>query len=243
MRRVLHPGIVLVIMASLLAVFAAPARADECPGSEKSLTVVKNAISEFQRNDRAPAGADCAYTWAMNVELNAEGPPNDVIAFFKAATDVQRAAALKRYGAEITAEGDNYLDQEIELRQRFLQVLIKVTPTTAEQGRAVVEHLSYMVSALALRHKYETVADVLGETRAAVIDDEALKVWLRAVWSCANWDGIKTNLCIPENRQQCKNKIEIFLLSVDEMKGRSFPAQTRRDISGLKELSEGSCLQ
>src|SRR5882724_11960942 len=79
--------------------------ADECPGPETSLTNVRYAVSDFQKNGRAPAGADCAYEWAVNYNLASSKLDTEVLDFFLAAADIQRRAAEKRYEAKLTADG------------------------------------------------------------------------------------------------------------------------------------------
>jgi hypothetical protein len=170
-----------------------------------------------------------------------------VISFFLEGADVHRRAAEKRYAEKKKAEGDRYIDNEIALRRRFLETALRADldgKDNEELRRATVRHLSALAGALARRQQYVEVDKVLADTAASVIDGEAVRVWLQAVWSCAKFDGSKGNLCTEENKAQCKEKIELFLSSVDQMKGRSFPPQTQRDIDALRRLTgEGGCLR
>lgn len=221
--------------------------AQPCPDSRASLLQVRNTINDLGKNDRAPSGADCAYQWASSESLESKPLDTLQIGFWSDAADIQRRAAEKRYAAKRVQDGDDYLDREITLRRRFLQIALKQDLNSTgrdELRRAVVRHLSALAGALARRQQYLEVDKVLANTDASVIDEEAVNVWLQAVWSCAKFDGQKRNLCTQENREQCKEKIEAFLASVGDMRSRRFPPQTRRDIESLKSLSsKGGCLQ
>jgi hypothetical protein len=219
--------------------------ADECPGHGASLTAVINAISDFRANDRAPAGADCAYGWAINYPLDPSNlDSTETLRFLYAAADIERTAAEKRYGEQRKKDGDRYLDHEVELRKNVLKAALvhdSAGSSTKDLNRFYIRNLSYLISALELHRQYDVVAEDLGDQDPAVIDDEALKVWLRAVWSCARWDGQKNNLC--PDRDKCKEKVNVFLDSVNEMKNRRFSPRTKKDIAALKNLAENGCLK
>lgn len=230
-----------------LLLLSSAALAQECPDPGARLKTVHDAISDFQINDRAPAGADCASSWAEAYDLSSSPLDDEALDFYRAATDIQRAAAEKRRAPGSMTESDEYFDKEIVLRNRFLKAVVERNLSEEEAKRLrphIVRHLSYMVSALAMRRQYARVAEDLGGRDPGVIDDEALKVWLQAVWSCAQWDGKKGNLCATSDREKCKDEIVLFLGAVTEMKNRSWPPRTRGDIAKLKSLtSAGGCLE
>ncbi len=223
------------------------ARAQTCPTAGSSLTQVRYAVDDFIRNGRAPAGADCAYSWADSVDLTSLKLDDALLMFFRSASDVQRAAALKRLAANNTTESEQYLKQEMDLRKRLVDEALSRNSDPNETDRLrpyVVKNLSYIVSALALTRKYQDVAVALSNQDPSYVDNEALKVWLQALWSCAKWDGNKQNVCSHENKQICKDKIVVFLDSLNGMGMRKLPPQTRLDIDGLRTITKkGGCLQ
>ncbi|MBG9386654.1 hypothetical protein [Caenimonas aquaedulcis] len=232
------------LLLILILVGCGPLRAQVCPGAGASPKSVRDAISDFQKNSREPAGADCAYRWANNYVFTGSIGRDDMD-FFRVAADVQRRASEKRRAAGVLAEADDYLEKEITIRRKILDELLKDpdAKVAAATRPAVVSHLSFLVSAMALRRQYEKAATYLADrTDTSVIDDEALKVWLQAVWSCAKWDGNKTNVCAAATRIICRDKINDFLESVSSMGNRTFPPQAKRDISRLRELADG-CLK
>lgn len=234
--------ILLLICTTCLSCLA---HADECPDIEAGLTAARLSITEFQNNDRTPAGADCAYGLATNHSIDPTAISSSVVSFYKAASDIQRVAADKRKAEGDAEDTNKYLRQEITIRQKILKAALRVAskiPGKGELRPTIVEHLSALASALALQSKYKQLADELGNRDSDIIDDEALEVWLRAVWSCAKWDGNKTNVCSPENRKECREKIEVFLGAADDMKTRNFGRQTKLDIEQLRRLkSKNGC--
>jgi hypothetical protein len=233
------------LLPLLLVFLPTSASADGCPTIESGLTRARLAINEFQSNGRAPAGADCAYELISSHIVDQKINILQMIAFYKAASDIQRRAAEKRGEEGDDKDANRYLQQEISIRRKFLNVILKsASPSTDKDAvrRATVEHISYLSSALAMQSKYEQVASELSNRDADVIDDGALSVWLQAVWSCAKWDGKKSDVCSQENRAVCQDKIEVFLEAVDEMKTRNLGRQTKRDINQLRRLqSQNGC--
>ena len=237
----MHPQQMLsaLVVASSL-VFSTNGYAQSCPAAGAKLKVVQDAISDFQKNTRAPSGADCAYRWASN-HLFSPSMEKGEIDFFNMAADVQRAAFKKRADEKASGEADDYLDKEINIRRRFLdQALNQADAVGSDLRRAVVRHISSLVGAMALRRQYEGAAEYMGKrSDLSVIDDEAWNVWLQAVWSCAKWDGKKANVCEPSTRQICKGEISTFLDSVSSIKSRNLSVRTKRDILQLKEVAKG----
>jgi len=221
--------------------------AQSCPDAGAGLAAVRQAITDLGKSDRAPAAADCALKWASTMQLEPERlrEPN-LIRFFQEAADLHRRAYEKRRDANRLAEADKYLGDEIALRRRFLEAALRAQPTAADEplSRALVRHLSSLAGALGRRQQFEEIDKMLSNTDASVIDEEAVNVWLQALWSCAKFDGKALNLCTSENQRDCKDRIEAFLARIDEMKGRRFPPLTRRDIDRLRSLTgEGGCLR
>lgn len=222
------------------------ASAEGCPSGNVPIKQVTNALDEYLQNDRAPAGADCAYEWAATIDLSNTKLTTDVLEFFRRAGHIHRQAADKRLASQKQAEADVYLVHEIQLRKRFLEeALARSTrgPSGDDLQSHAVRHLSYLISAMALRKEYEQVAKDLANRQTSIIDEEAIKVWIQALWSCAKWDGNKGNLCA--SKQQCKDQISLFLDAVGEIerRGRSFPPGTRREIQSLQKLaSTNGCL-
>lgn len=233
------------LLPLLLVLLPTSASADGCPTIESGLTRARLAINEFQSNGRAPAGADCAHELISSHIVDQKINILQMIAFYKAASDIQRRAAEKRGEEGDDKDANRYLQQEISIRRKFLNVILKsASPSNDKEAvrRATVEHISYLSSALAMQSKYEQVASELSNRDADVIDDVALSVWLQAVWSCAKWDGKKSDVCSQENRAVCRDKIEVFLEAVDEMKTRSLGRQTKRDIDQLRRMqSQNGC--
>ncbi|MFZ6743778.1 hypothetical protein ACO0LC_11165 [Undibacterium sp. JH2W] len=232
----------------LLWFYAAFASAQQCPPPGSPLKSVSDAISDLQKNDRAPFGADCAYRWLSNYSIESSKLDNEVLNFFRIASDVQRRAAEKRYAdPQYAKDGDRYMDNEISLRKQILEGIEnnpeRDTPR-ANKDTEIQIHLNYLVSALALRKKYEVVDETLGDKEPKSIHPEAFKVWLQAVWSCVKFDGNKTNLCERNNQEICKEKVKIFLSSVEQMKNLIFPPGTKRNIDELRQLtSSQGCLK
>ena len=234
--------------AFLLVLLLAPQHvlAQVCPSDDAALGQVRLAIDDFIRKGRAPAGADCAYSWASGYAFGTDRLSDEELKFFRTAADVQRAAARQRLDAGNTASADVYLKHEIELRQDFIkQALTYEDAQEVERLRARVKsNLSYVTSALALRRQYEKVTDTLGDLDPGYVDQEALKVWLQALWSCSNWDGQKANLCTQKKKDICRDKITTFLTSFDGMGANKLPPQTMSDITGLRKITtKDGCLQ
>lgn len=231
--------------ATILALWSVITAGQTCPASSGKLKATQDAISDLQKNGRAPAGADCAHEVATNYTFGPRITKED-IDFFNIAADVQRRAAEKRSAANQTTQADAYLNQEIEVRRKFLDEALRESDAGGDEPtkRAVVRHLSSLIGAMALRRDFEKAAEYLGQRKdPTLIDDEALKVWLQGIWSCAKWDGNKRNVCAPATREQCRNKIAVFLDSVSNMKGRTFAPESKVEIQQLKQLSTGTCLQ
>lgn len=235
------------LLVALAMAWPGLAIGQSCPEAGASLAVVRQAINGMGKSGRAPAAADCARQWASTMQLDPERLREpQLISFFQEAADLHRRAYEKRRDASRPAEADKYLGEEIALRRRFLEVALRAPPAAGDEtlSRAIVRHLSSLTGALARRQQFEEVDKVLSNAEASVIDEEAVNVWLQALWSCAKFDGRKRNLCTPENQRDCKERIEAFLARIDEMKGRRFPPLTRRDIDGLRSLTgEGGCLR
>jgi len=225
--------------AILLLSMAPWVHAQVCPAAGTPLTVVRNTIDDYIRNDRAPAGADCAYSWASGLRMDDARLSDEVVRFFRTASDVQRTAASMRQEKNDKTAADLYLKREIELRRRFIrEALSQEAPAERSRLRSpVVQNLSYLVAAQAMRGQYEAAADALGEQDPAYIDKEALKVWLQGLWSCANWDGKKINICTQEKRATCYDKITVFLDALNGMGARDLSPQTRKDIASLRTLT------
>ena len=199
------------------------------------------------KSDRAPAAADCALRWSSTFQLDADRlrDPN-LLSFFQEAADLHRRAYEKRQAAGRAADADKYLADEVVLRRRFLEAVLQSQEVSTDESlrRATVRHLSALTGALARRQQFAEVDKVLANADASVIDEAAVNVWLQALWSCAKFDGKSTNLCTPDNQRECRDPVSGFLASVDDMKGRRFPPQTRRDIGRLRTLTtEGGCLK
>lgn len=238
-------GLLVVVVVGVA--WPGAASGQSCPEAGASLAAVRQAINGLGKSDRAPAAADCALKWASTMQLEPERLREpQLVSFFQEAADLHRRAYEKRQSAGRPAEADKYLGDEMALRRRFLEVALR-SPPAPDDGflpRAIVRHLSSLTGALARRQQFEEVDKVLSNTEASVIDEEAVNVWLQALWSCARFDGRKSNLCTPESQRDCKDRIEAFLARVDEMKGRRFQPLTRRDIAGLRELTrDGGCLK
>ena len=213
------------------------AQAQPCPSAGADTKKVRDAISDMQKNDRAPAGADCAAEWASSYSFGGLITQADMD-FFKIAADVQRRAYEKRQNESMNPAADAYLAREIEIRTRILeQALRSPDPAAAKSDlfkRSVVIQLSSLVNAMALRREYERAAIYLGGRNPDHIDEEALKVWLQAVWSCAKWDGKKTNVCSEQNKDTCKERIQVFLTSVAAQTKRTLPPDSDQDLRALK---------
>jgi len=235
--------IVFAIFAGLLTPLA---QAQVCPSTGTPLGQVRIAIDSFIHNGRFPAGADCAYSWARGFDFNGVRLSDDLLLFFRTASDVQRAAAQLRLASGSKASADIYLQHEIELRQAFIQAAVSHDePAEVLRLRnSVVQNVSYTAAALALRNQYEAVTETLGDQDPSYVDKEAVKVWLQALWSCSSWDGQKTNICSQPKRDQCREKISVFMDALSTMKSsRQLSPKTNNDIGGLRKLTEkGGCL-
>lgn len=231
----------------LLSYVTGPVFAQSCPDAGASLVSVKNAISDMGKSGRAPAASDCALAWASGMNLDSRMLSDQgVVGFFTEAADLHRRAAEVRQSAARNADADRYLANEVALRKKFLEVALRAQTSPSDDAlrRATVQHLSALSGALARRQQYAEVDKVLANTDASVIDEEAVSVWLQAVWSCAKFDGKTSNLCVRENQDVCRDKVAAFLSSVGEMKNRRFPPQTQRDIQKLKKLTaHDGCLR
>lgn len=236
-------------MAIVVAVLqSGPCVAQECPKAGSPIKQVTDTISEFQKNGRSPAGADCAYEWTRNVDFDPAAQQAQLLkALFRAAADIQRNAADQRLGPDDLEQRQLFLQHEVDLRRKFLKGILdaKATPEVlADYQSDIVKHISYLASALALLDKYEDVANELGDKPPIYVDEEAVKVWLQAVWSCAQWDGKKGDLCEAGTRQKCKDSVSTFLESLDGMGSRTFPPKTNVDLRSLKKLTAiNGCLQ
>ena len=245
-----RPALALIArrrLALLACMVPLLAHAQSCPEPGASLVAVRNAINDMGKSDRAPAAAECAWSWAAGMNLEPE-LLNDqlVVRFFLEASDLHRRAFKKRSAAGRVAEADKYISDEIALRRQFLEAALspKIMTTDDALRRATVRHLSSMAGALALRQQFDEVDKVLSNTPASAVDEEAVSVWLQAIWSCAKFDGKTSNLCTPENQAQCRGRISAFLSSVNEMKGRNYLPQTQRELQKLRNLAgEEGCLK
>jgi hypothetical protein len=233
------------VLAVCLLLLMHVSHAQVCPSAGTPLNQVRIAVDDYIRSGRAPAGADCAYSWASGFNFGDASLNEDVLLFFRTATDVQRTAANLRLDSGNKAGADGYLKREIELRQSFIkEAMSQEEPREVARLRSsLVQNLSYVAAAMALRSQYEQVVDMLGDQDPGYVDREALKVWLQALWSCANWDGKKVNICGQEKKQICREKISIFLDAVANMGDRKLAPQTRNDIDGLRKITDkNGCL-
>lgn len=239
--------LVAAVLAGVGAAWPTLAPGQSCPEAGTSLSIVRNVINDLGKSDRAPAAADCALRWSSTVQLDADRLRDlNLLSFFQEAADLHRRAYEKRQAAGRTADADKYLGDEIVLRRRFLEAALQSQEVSTDEAlrRATVRHLSALTGALARRQQFAEVDKVLANADASVIDEAAVNVWLQALWSCAKFDGKSTNLCTPDNQRECRDPVSGFLASVDDMKGRRFPPQTRRDIGRLRTLTtEGGCLR
>jgi len=236
-------GLVAAVLIGPVAVSA-----QECPGPSATLGAVRNAVSDMARRARAPAAAQCAAGWSGGVTLSREKLTDaTLLAFFTEAADVHRRAYETRKAGGLAVEAAKFLDTEIELRRRWISAALESGGPALDETvrRATVKHISSLAGALALRQRFAEIADVLGNTEPYVIDEAAVSVWLQAVFSCASFDGAGSaaKLCTPENMESCRSRITVFLEAVDQMKGRQYPPQTRRDLVQLRSLSTDSRCQ
>ena len=234
-----------IAFAIFIGLLAPLAHAQVCPDKGTPLSQVRNIIDDFIRNGRAPAGADCAFSWASGLNLGSPRLSDEVLLFFRTASDVQRQAAKLRLSSGNKALADPYLKREIELRQALTQAATSYNEP-AEVARlrtTVVQNISYTAAAMGLRDQYEAVTEMLGNQDPTYVDKEALRVWLQALWSCSNWDGQTANICAQPKKDLCRDKISVFLDAWNTMGPRELPPQTRHDINGLRKLTDkGGCL-
>lgn len=243
--------IVTMMLAALSCVPSIFNSAWACPDTGGSLTRMLYAIEDYRKNRQAPAGADCAYSWASGINLGTAEWNDTLLNFFRSATDVQRAAAEMRVGENDKAIREDYLKKEIILRKQFIDEALSKNSDSNESTRLrpyIAKHLSNLVDAWALRSEYKEVANDLGSRDPNYVNEGAIKVWLQALWSCAKWDGNTQPLCKVADRQTCKKKISVFLEFLDEMEKRklkrNLPTETLHDIRALRELrKKGKCLQ
>lgn len=231
----------LVALVSFLAC-AQGAWAQSCPQPDTRRSQARFVIDQFIRNGRAPAGADCAYSWATGIDLGATGLTDEVLQFFRTASDVQRTAYNQRRDNGVPGS-EQFLAHEIALRTKLIAAALE-SNDAAQLRPVVAQNLSYLVAAMALKGQWNDVAETLGRHSPTNINKDALEVWLQALWSCAQWDGKKLNVCAQSNRQLCKERILVFLESLDDMGKRELPPQTRADIKGLRLVtSKSGCLR
>lgn len=236
------------ILIMFIPLFPSFAVAQSCPGGGAALVEVRNAINNLGKNNRSPAAADCGYAWALGVKLDQESMMDPiVISFFIEVSDLHRRAAEKRFSESHDKVADGYLSREISLRKKFVEQALRMDAEINDflpLRRATVKHISALTGALALRKQYAEIDEMLSNIRSGVVDTEAVNAWLQAISSCDKFDGNPDiNLCVVEKKNECREKISVFLSSVDEMKAIEFPPRTRREIASLRHLSgEGGCL-
>lgn len=228
----------------LQLIVASSAFAQECPTSVETLVSAREKIARIAKAGRHPFAADCAARRASASALTQENisDPN-LLEFFREASDLQRKAYQKRKDDRMDVEAARYLDKEIELRQSWIQVALEPGKELSDGAlrRATVRHVSSLSSAFALRQRYEDLDKFLANAQPAAIDEAAVAVWLKALYSCSSFDGLGslTKLCSPHNIQACGQRISGFFEAIDQMKGRSYPPQTQRDLNQLKNATEG----
>ncbi|HRP20186.1 MAG TPA: hypothetical protein PK925_06120 [Alicycliphilus sp.] len=236
------------LAAVVLSLFVtSSAFAQECPTSVDTLVAARAKIALIANAGRHPYAADCAAQRASISALTQENISDlNVLEFFREASDLQRKAYRKRKDDRLDAEAARYLDKEIELRQAWIQVALEPGKELPDGPlrRATVRHVSSLSSAFALRQRYEEVDKFLANAQPAAIDEVAVAVWLQALYSCSSFDGLGSlaKLCSPENIQACGQRISGFFEAIDQMKGRSYPPQTQRDLKQLKNATQdGKC--
>ncbi|MPT26452.1 MAG: hypothetical protein E2602_05920 [Achromobacter sp.] len=245
---VIHFWVHRFLFAICTSVLAPMVAAQPCPSGNAALEHVRNVINDLGKNNQAPAAADCGFAWAAGIALDPNSLTEKVlISFFIEAADLHRRAAEKRFSENLENQADKYLINEITLRRRFIEQALKVDSSTSEYSslrRAIVRHLSSLTGAWARRKQYIEIDDMLSNTQVSVIDTEAVNAWLQAVSSCDKFDGNPNiNLCVVEKRNYCRDRISIFLSSIDEMKWQEFPPRTKKEITGLRRLTtDGGCL-
>lgn len=240
-------GLQLIIMM-FFAPFTSIAVAQPCPGGEASLAEVRNVINDLGKNNQAPAAADCGYAWGSSVKLDQDSMADKVlIYFFTEAADLHRQAYRKRKRENLEKSADMYLVSEIALRKRFVEEALKMDIDVTELQllrRETIKHISALTGALALRKQYLEIDKILSDTRSSVIDNEAIRAWLQAISSCDKFDGNPDiNMCVVEKKEDCRERISIFLSFVDDLKRQEFSGRTQKEIANLRRLTEdGGCL-
>lgn len=233
-----HTRYLLPLAPMLIALVASsPAASQTCPTAGTPLSKIDDAIVEYHRNGRAPAGADCAYQWAMGQGSETSVLSKDYINLFREASFIQRQAASMRRNASQREERVRFLEQEIEIRTKFLNDLLQSDAVAAPEShkRLIVSNISFLASALGEASQYERLAIELGKQDPDYLDAESVNVWLRAVWSCAQWDGKKSNVVAAGTCQACKTSIETLLLSVEQIEARKkLPPATRVELGNLR---------
>jgi hypothetical protein len=227
--------------------FASSTFAQECPTSADTLVVARAKIARIANAGRHPSAADCAAKRSAVIALTQENitDPN-ILEFFREASDLHRKAYQMRRDARLDVDAARYLDKEIDLRQTWIQAAVepgKDVPDGALR-RATVRHISSLSSALALRQRFEDVDKFLANAQPSAIDEAAVAVWLQALYSCRAFDGSGSlaKLCSPQNVQACGQRISNFFEAIEQMKGRSYPPQTQRDLLQLKRATQdGKC--
>ncbi len=237
----MRPHVVAIVLSLLVT---SNAYAQECATSDDTLGVARAKIARIANAGRHPFAADCAARRASVTDLTQENiSESNILEFFREASDLQRKAYQKRKDDRMDAEAARYLDKEIELRQVWIQVALEPGKDLPDGPlrRATVRHVSSLSSAFALRQRYEDVDKLLANARPAAIDEAAVAVWLQALYSCRSFDGLGnlTKLCSPDNIQACGPRISGFFEAIDQMKGRSYPPQTQRDLTQLKNATQG----
>jgi hypothetical protein len=237
-----------VALSICIAACAQGAQAQRCPGPGASLVSVRNAINDLAKKLRSPAAADCASQWAPAFPLTEQTISDPLLRFFYLeAADIARSASEKRIGEGEAAEADAYLRQEIALRRRLLAMAVKGGSTSKDEGlnRATVKTVSGLAGALARRQEYLAIDKQLGDVPSEVIDEEAVGVWLQALYSCATFNGAPRDLCAitPADKQLCREKVETFLESVDSMGPRAYRRSVTREIASLRKMAgKSGCL-
>lgn len=216
---------------------ARAALAQACPPADAGLTSFRAAVNDIAKKGRAPSAANCAY---RRIQSSTVGPEDlgtsAFVRFLEEAADINRMAASIRAKEGAKDAEDKYLDQEIDIRRRFLAAALDdKAPAGPALHEATVRNISALANALAFRQSFEEVDKVLSDTEAKYVDAAAVKVWLQALWSCAKFDGVAANPCTPQHRETCKAKVEVFFESLNSMKGKNFTPGTRRDINRLQE--------
>jgi len=224
-------------VSMMIGLAARAAFAQACPDGDTGLTIFRSAVNDIAKKGRSPSAASCAYRRVQSSVIKPEDLKSfALVRFLEEAADINRMAATMRSNEGAKEAEATYLDQEIDIRRRFLTAALgDQAPVGPALHEATVRNISALANALAIRQNFEEVDKVLSDTEARYVDAAAVKVWLQALWSCAKFDGVAANPCTPQHRETCKAKVEVFFESLRSMTGRNFTPSTRRDIKRLKE--------